>query len=418
MAVGMKKFPALFAIFVGSVVLNLLDTDAQPISSFRKSVEKVIFQEVTGETSRFNQPVFVTGLPAGSGEYLIILEHRTGLAWKLNTMDGTKSLFGNWSDSVSDGPWEGLVCIAFHPDFTENRRFFIKHETIENEVRKTVLVERSGSESGLNDSGLISRRLLEILQPADNHNGGTIQFGPDGFLYMAMGDGGPQEDPNGFSQSGRSFLGKMLRIDIDGTSSQRPYRIPVDNPFTDRSDESDVSRKWLPEIWAYGFREPWRFSFDSQNGRLYLADVGQNRFEEISIVQRGGNYGWNIYEAWEPFSDEFRRPDENYIAPIFAYDRKTGTSITGGHVYRGMKFPHLGGTYLFADFYKGLVWGLNAGDESSSFEAVELGKCPSPVASFGTDMNGEIYVAGYDGRIYRLDFSDFSAPPFESALKE
>ncbi len=384
-------------------------------STIHSARESIRLEELTTDSLRFDQPVWMEQIPGVEGRHFIILEHRTGKAWRLSVSSDDapqKELFGDWSDVVSDGPWEGLMCVAFHPDYPVNGRFFIKHESIENGQRKTVLEERSAAPDRRSDSGAARRVLLEIPQPADNHNGGTIRFGHDGFLYMAMGDGGPQEDPNGYSQSGDSLLGKMLRIDVDSMSAERPYGIPEDNPFLDRPLESNPERTWAPEIWACGFREPWRFSFDRSSGEILLGDVGQNQFEEVCRVRRGENHGWNVLEAWTTFSDQYRRDNEHYIGPLFAYDRKVGTSITGGYVYRGARYPLMNGVYLFADFYKSTVWALRPDSrEKSPAVAVAIGKCPSPIASFGEDLDGELYIVGYDGRLWKIGFDDFTQPP-------
>ena len=261
--------------------------------------------------------------------------------------DGTynKESFGDYSDSVSDGPWEGLMCLAFHPEFARNRRYFLKHETIRKGQRWTVLVERLAHTDRSCDSGKPSKELLAIKQPADNHNGGTLMFGLDNYLYFAMGDGGPQEDPNGYTQSLSSLLGKMCRIDVDQPSNGRRYGIPQDNPFAD-----SVDHKVREEIWATGLRQPWRFSFDRVTGDLWVGDVGQGKYEEAVIVKKGENHGWNVFESFEPFSDQYRAEGSDFAWPVFVYSRHLGNSITGGYVYRGNEASPFYGAYLCADF--------------------------------------------------------------------
>ena len=211
----------------------------------------VTFTPIHEESMKFEQPVWFAPVP-GLEHAFIVLEHQTGKAWLLHKspINARKTLFADWGEEVSNGSWEGLMCVAFHPDFIRNRRFFIKHETLIDGQRHTVIVEKRAASDFLTDSGEVSKRLLSIKQPADNHNGGTLAFGPDGFLYIGMGDGGPQEDPEGYSQSGQSFLGKMLRLDVDNVPTNRRYGIPADNPFIERA-------QWRPEIWAVGLREPW-----------------------------------------------------------------------------------------------------------------------------------------------------------------
>src|SRR5204862_6013523 len=192
----------------------------------------------------------------------------------------------------------------------------------------TALSEKRATADLMRDSGEPSRRLLTIECVTENHTGGCVAFGPDGFLYLGMGDTGPQQDPNGHGQNRQLLLGKMLRIDVDRRDPGHAYAIPPDNPFRGRTDTR-------PEIWALGFREPWRFSFDRETGDLWVGDVGQDRVEEVAIVRRGENHGWKVFEGFEPFSNLRRREAETYVAPVFAYKRHYGNSITGGYVYRG-----------------------------------------------------------------------------------
>lgn len=211
---------------------------------------------------RFEHPVWFSPLP-GFNNTFVILEHQRARIWLLekHPAGDRKTLFADFDAEVSNGPFEGLVCIAFHPKFRENRKYYLKHEVIEDTQRSTVIVEKQASANFKSDSGEPSRRLLKIDQPAENHNGGTIAFGPDGYLYIGMGDGGPQEDPLGRSQSTSELLGKMLRIDVDRAESGKPYGIPPANPLRQNAD-----REARPEIWALGLREPWRFSFDRETG--------------------------------------------------------------------------------------------------------------------------------------------------------
>src|SRR5262245_28500903 len=190
-------------------------------------------------------------------------------------------------------------------------------------------------------------------------------------------------------------LAKMLRIDVDHRDPGLAYAIPADNPFRGRTDA-------LPEIWAYGLREPWRFSFDPVTGELWVGDVGQDRIEEVDIVRRGENYGWNVYEGFEPFSNRYRKEGENYVPPVFAYGRKYGFSVTGGFVYRGDKRSSFYGVYILGDYVSKRIWGMK--QHNRSLDAVrQIGTCPQGIASFGIDNQGNIYVVGYEGMIYTLD---------------
>jgi glucose/arabinose dehydrogenase len=211
-----------------------------------------------------------------------------------------------------------------------------------------------------------------------------------------MGDTGPQQDPNGHGQNTQLLLGKILRIDVDRKEDGRPYAIPADNPFRARGDVR-------PEIWALGFREPWRFSFDWRTGDLWVGDVGQDRVEEVAIVRAGENHGWNVFEGFEPFSNLRRREGEKYVAPVFAYKRRYGNSITGGYVYRGGKSAPFYGVYVCGDYTTRLIFGLRQKDRG--LEKVRIiGTSPESIASFAQDERGEIYVVGYEGMIFKIDF--------------
>jgi glucose/arabinose dehydrogenase len=248
--------------------------------------------------------------------------------------------------------------------------------------------------------------LWKVVSTTQDHSGGCIGFGPDGFLYIAMGDTGPQQDPQGHGQDLTTHLAKILRIDVDHTDPGLAYAIPADNPFRDQSPA-------LPEIWAYGFREPWRFSFDPVTHDLWVGDVGQDRVEEVCIVRRGENHGWNVYEGFEPFSNRYRRDDTAYIPPVFAYRRKYGNSITGGYVYRGDKRSSFYGVYICGDYTSHRIFGLKQRDRK--LEVVrEIGTSPQGIASFATDERGEIYLVGYEGMVYHLDLA---ATSFDDEMK-
>ncbi len=212
-----------------------------------------------------------------------------------------------------------------------------------------------------------------------------------------MGDSGPQGDPEGHGQNTALFLGKILRIGVDQTIDAA-YSIPSDNPFAGRAAVQ-------PEIWAYGFREPWRFSFDRLTGDLWVGDVGQDRYEEVDLVRRGENYGWNVYEGFEPFSNARRRPGEVFVPPVFAYSRKYGPSVTGGYVYRGDRSSSFYGVYVFGDYQSRRIFGLT--QRQRLLETVrQIGWAPEPIVSFGQDAAGRLYLVGYEGMIYEMDFGE------------
>jgi glucose/arabinose dehydrogenase len=221
-------------------------------------------------------------------------------------------------------------------------------------------------------------------------------FGPDGLLYFGMGDTGPQEDPQGHGQDTTLLLGKMLRIDVDRHDEGRQYAIPSDNPFVGQANVR-------PEIWALGFREPWRFSFDPLTDDLWVGDVGQDRYEEIDIVRRGENYGWNVHEGFERFSNRYRKEGASYVPPVFAYARKYGPSITGGWVYRGDSSSSFTGVYICGDYESRRIFGLT--QQNRILKIVrQIGVSPQRIVSFGQDADRGLYLVGYEGTIYKLDF--------------
>lgn len=347
--------------------------------------------------------VWFSQAPGVSNLFFVV--HQTGKIWLLEKhSDGDiKTLFADFSSELFNerGP-NGLLGMAFHPRFRENGRYFLKHQVFEDGKIVTILVEKVAADDRRNDSGKPSRRLLKIVSVTQDHSGGCIEFGPDGYLYLGMGDTGPQQDPQGHGQDMRTFLGKILRIDVDKADQNLPYAIPGDNPFRNNPDI-------LPEIWASGFREPWRFTFDRLTGDLWVGDVGQDRVEEATIVCRGENHGWNVFEGFELFSNRYRKTGATYISPVFAYRRKYGNSITGGYVYRADKASPFYGVYICGDYTSHRIWGVR--QENRTLKDVrQIGMSPQNIASFGTDEAGEIYIVGYEGMIYKLDFSNARLP--------
>jgi glucose/arabinose dehydrogenase len=236
---------------------------------------------------------------------------------------------------------------------------------------------------------------LTISQPYSNHNGGNLAFGKDGYLYIGMGDGGSANDPHGNGQNLVTLLGKMLRIDVDHTTEGKTYTIPPDNPFVGRKNAA-------PEIWAYGLRNPWRFSFDHATGLLYAGDVGQNAKEEIDVIRKGGNYGWNIMEGTICTPGVNRRCDRRGLElPIQDYPRSEGTVVIGGYVYRGHSLPNLCGTYLYGDFGNGRIFGLRY-DGKSVTDAQRLLETGRPISSFGEDEQRELYLIDHGGEIFKI----------------
>jgi hypothetical protein len=296
------------------------------------------------------------------------------------------------SDRISTGGERGLLGLAFHPRFAQNRRFFVNYT---NPAGDTHLAEFQAS-SGDAASAATERVLLRVAQPFSNHNGGGLAFGSDGYLYAGLGDGGSGGDPLGNGQRLDTHLGKMLRIDVDAGA---PYAVPADNPFRARSGA-------LPEIWAFGLRNPYRFSFDRVTGELYVGDVGQNAVEEVDVAAAragGQNYGWNVTEGSLCYNPRTGCDKTGLTGPVLEYDHSQGCSVTGGVVYRGCRMPDLAGTYFFGDFCRGSVRSFRyAGGQATDVRQWSLSGV-SAVSSFGLDADGEVYVVDYDGEVYRLE---------------
>ena len=359
----------------------------------------VRFEPIFGLEEKFHKPVWFGGHPTVKGAYLIA-EKSKGTISLLEKVDGKEviSPFVNILDEIYVANDEGLLGVALHPGFSENGRYFMMHETMAGEQRGMAVVERAASAGRRKDSGRPTRSILRWNIDTLFHHGGGLEFGPDGFLYIGMGDGGPQEDPEGKAQDLSRFEGSLLRIDVDREEEGRAYGIPKDNPFVARNPE-----QFRPEIFAYGLRQPWRFSFDPANGDLWVGDVGQNRFEEVCIVRAGENHGWNIHEGFALFSTQYRTESEKYLPPVVSFRRKHGVSITGGYVMRTDPESSFHGVYICADYQSKKVWGITQVDRT--LETIrQIGSAPDRIVSFGRDQSGELYAIGYDkGIVYRVD---------------
>ncbi len=353
-----------------------------PLETPQVKLERVV--------SGLSNPVYLTHAGDGSGRLFVV--EQNGIIRVIQEGVLLPKPFLDIRDRVESGGEKGLLSVAFHPNYETNRRFFVNYTARRGGGLETLIAEYRVSAADPNLADPMSERiLLEVDQPFGNHNGGLVKFGPDGMLYIGMGDGGSGGDPLGHGQDLQTLLGALLRIDVD---SQAPYAIPPDNPFVGRSDARG-------EIWAYGLRNPWRFSFDHCTGGLLLADVGQNRFEEVDLIEKGGNYGWNIIEGAHCFNPPTGCSTTGLKPPIAEYDHSLGCSITGGYVYRGRQLPALMGRYFFGDFCSGRLWSLTETTQGS-WTMTELLQTGLNISSFGEDEGGELYVVDHDGAIYRL----------------
>jgi glucose/arabinose dehydrogenase len=336
------------------------------------------------------RPVYLTHADDGSGR-LFVIEQRGLIRIIQNGALRPEPFLDIVSRVNSQANERGLLGLAFHPDYAANGLFFVHYSDRNGDTAiSRFSVSGDPDRADPNSEAL----LLWAEQPYANHNGGEIAFGPDGYLYIGLGDGGSAGDPENRAQTMTTLLGKLLRIDVNA----EPYAIPPDNPYAD-------GRGGLPEIWASGLRNPWRFSFDRATGDLYIADVGQNAYEEVSFQpagSRGGeNYGWRFFEGLHPFKDT---PPATLAltAPVAEYSHgEGGCSVTGGYVYRGAALPALNGVYFFGDYCSGIIWSLQR-DTSGAWQRAVFGRTDLSISSFGEGQAGEVYVLDHGGAVYQL----------------
>jgi glucose/arabinose dehydrogenase len=341
--------------------------------------------------AQLRDPTHITHAGDGSGRLLVV--ERAGRVVILREGVALPTPFLDITPLVLSGGERGLLGLAFHPQYASNGRFFVAYTARSGD--QVVAGYRVSSDPNVADPAS-AKTILQMQDPAPNHNGGNLVFGPDGYLWIGTGDGGGAGDRFGNGQNRQTLLGKMLRIDIDNGD---PYAIPADNPFVGSSDTR-------PEIWAIGLRNPWRYSFDRATGHLYIGDVGQGAREEIDVQKagsRGGeNYGWPRMEGTQCYPASSSCDRSGLVLPVAEYGRDAGISVTGGYVYRGSAYPKLTGLYLFGDYGSGRIWSL---DEPSPGEwrMVELTRSSGSLSTFGEDEAGELYIANMsEGRVYRV----------------
>jgi glucose/arabinose dehydrogenase len=337
------------------------------------------------------QPVHLTHAGDGSGRLFVVEQEGN-----IRIIENGKLLatpFLDIRERVSSGGERGLLSVAFHPRYMENGLFYVNYTTRDDGLHTIVSEYRRITPQSADQAS--ERVLLKIKQPFSNHNGGQLAFGPDNYLYIGMGDGGAANDPDNHGQRTETLLGALLRIDIDRRSAAQPYGIPADNPFRGKPG-------FREEIWAYGLRNPWRFSFDAGSHWLYLADVGQDDEEEIDVIRKGGNYGWNTMEGNICTPAVSRSCKQAGLElPIYVYPHPEGFSITGGFVYRGSAIAGLCGVYVYGDYSTQRIWGLRYNGRKVTRQR-QLLKTRHAISSFGQDGQFELYVVDHGGKIMKI----------------
>lgn len=369
------------------------DPDKQPTNLSQRHAYKLTeaFPRLT-----FDMPVELTS-PDDDTARIFVVEQRGVIQVFQNTPNAQRStVFLDIEKQVHSGGEAGLLGLAFHPDYKTNGYFYLNY-TAGNPL-ETIL---SRFKVSATDPGKADPKsetvLLRFGQPWDNHNGGKVAFGNDGFLYIATGDGGSWGDPGNRAQNRKELLGKILRIDVNKPSATLKYSIPSDNPYKGNKEG------YREEVYAYGMRNPWRFCFDRVTGQLWAGDVGQNEFEEIDVIEKGGNYGWRIMEANNCYRSKNCNQD-GLKAPIFHYRQgsDTGQSVTGGYICRDENLPGLTGDYIYGDFVTGNIWALTHSNNKTVKNEL-IARISGGLPSFGEDSKRNLYVMSYNpGKIYRL----------------
>ncbi|WP_315817421.1 PQQ-dependent sugar dehydrogenase [Paraflavitalea speifideaquila] len=377
----MTNTTPLHGRFLPGLIVYLLlactTLQAQPVLTFTPVIP-----------SGLSAPVDVVNASDGTNRFFIVERGGT-----IKAYDASFNLLGTFLTvtGITSGGERGLLSMAFHPAYATNRYFFVHYTNAVGDVEIARYQVQAGNPNLADPSSKTVILTIEKPIPETNHNGGKLNFGPDGYLYFAAGDGGGSGDERNYAQRGDSLMGKMIRIDVGNFTTPPYYSIPADNPYISATDT-------LHAIWAFGLRNPWRWSFDRSTGDMWIADVGQDGWEEINFRPAAAtgnvNYGWRCYEANAPFNSSGCLPAANYISPIFSYphDNVTGGfAVTGGYVYRGSQFPTLAGYYICADYISNNVW-LIKSNGGTGWQVTQQGGLPGRIASFGEAENGELYA--------------------------
>jgi glucose/arabinose dehydrogenase len=361
------------------------DTTSAPANL---ATPKIVLKQIA---TGLDQPVFVTH--AGDDSDRLFVVQKSGAIIVLRNGKPSATPFLDISDRITaSGSEQGLLGLAFHPDYKNNGRFFVYYTASNGDDTLARYQLSSDPERADPASGVV---LFAQADPAPNHNGGMLAFGPDGYLYVGLGDGGGGGDPWENGQNRAVLLGKLLRLDVDHGD---PYAIPPDNPWPSSADARG-------EVWAYGLRNPWRFSFDRATGDLYIADVGQGQYEEVDVQRAGAgggqNYGWNVMEGNHCYNST-TCDSSAFVAPVSEYNHDLGCSITGGYVYRGAMFPQLSGIYFFGDYCSGRIWTLRE-TTPGSWQQEQALQTRLSISSFGEDAAGEVYLTDLQsGDLYQV----------------
>ena len=411
--------------FIAALVGLAVVAGAQTLPTI---VLKPVLTKITDE-----RPVWMSEAPDGSGRFFIVYQTGKILVVKKGSDGGDAKVFFDIEarDPKAGGENEcGLLSIAFHPGFATNKLFYVYYNQKNpwnqnshplNFPIRSVISEFKVSADDADKADLNSERiLLEVPQPFGNHKGGELAFGPDGYLYLGLGDGGAADDPFNSGQNSATLLGKIIRIDVNSKTDNAfgdhkrhlEYGLPTDNPFAKEPNMGDRGAR--KEIYALGLRNPWRYSWDRANGALWCGDVGQNLWEEVDLIVKGGNYGWNVREGAHHFKPG--PPGAQYIEPVMEYthrpnlqaqglypDHSIGLCIIGGYIYRGKSFPALAGIYIYGDYNLGTIWGFRYDYDAAKVTAHgKLLQQPDNIDSFAEDADGEVYALMQDGKIYQI----------------
>jgi uncharacterized repeat protein (TIGR03806 family) len=356
----------------------------------------------------FASPLLMLQEPSSTARWYVVQKGGTVFVFDNQPNASSRRVFINVATSLSSTSGEeGLLGMAFHPDYPTNPRVYLSYTATDGAQRVSRVVEYQTRDGGATLDASTAVVILQVYQPESNHNGGHIAFGPDRNLYIGIGDGGGGGDQHGAIGNGQrlsTLLGKILRINVNGTTGSTRYVIPSDNPYSGAAvcnNDTGAFSANCPEIYAYGFRNPWRWSFDTVSGELWLGDVGQSAWEEVNRVTRGGNYGWRCFEGNHPFNSACGANAGSSIAPVAEYGRAQGVSITGGYVYRGSSIPELAGRFVFGDFVSGNIWQLSRDAVPTQVLTAGFNSGLS-IASFAQDQAGEIYVVHFGGTLHRL----------------